>query len=72
MGKPTQRRQPSRIRKQIATERSAPKYFAAVFVFLFAVAVFSPARSAGFVWDDQPYNLTGNPALMRGDVAAFW
>lgn len=72
MGTRKQRRQPSAIQEQAAKARSATRYFGSVLIFLFAIAVFWPSRSAGFVWDDQPYNLAGNPALMRGDVAAFW
>jgi hypothetical protein len=45
-----------------------------MYAVLFAgtLAVFWPSRSAAFVWDDLPYNLAGNPALMRGDYSAFW
>lgn len=72
MGTRKQRRQPSPIQEQTAKARNATRYFGPVLIFLFVIAVFWPSRSAGFVWDDQPYNLAGNPALMRGDVAAFW
>src|SRR4029453_3167408 len=42
------------------------------FLFFVSFATFWLSRDAGFVWDDQPYNLAGNPALMRGDSAIFW
>ena len=41
-------------------------------MFLVSLATFWPSRDAAFVWDDQPYNLAGNSAVMRGDYAFFW
>jgi len=41
-------------------------------MFLVSLATFWAARDAAFVWDDQPYNLAGNPAVMRGHYASFW
>ena len=41
-------------------------------LFAFSLASYWNSRSFEFVWDDQPYNLAGNPALMNRDYAAFW
>ena len=48
------------------------RFGAAVLLFFLSLAVFWPSRGADFVWDDQPYNLAGNDALMRGDYVGFW
>jgi len=71
VGTRKQRRKVLPNRKPASAEPTK-QYLGAVLVFLLAIAAFWPSRSAGFVWDDQPYNLAGNPALMRGEYAAFW
>src|SRR4029078_8545717 len=65
-------RQISRIQKRTATERGGKQCLCAALPFFLALLVFWPSRSDGFVGDDHPYNLAGNPALMRCDFAAFW
>src|SRR5690242_20234278 len=44
----------------------------AALLFLMSLLLFWPSRTAAFVWDDLPYNLAGNPALMRGDYGELW
>src|SRR5437016_1865953 len=68
----SRKKRPAKPRNEPPRPRGFLAAKLAVLVFALSAALYWPARSYGFVWDDEPLNLGQNHELRLGHYGYFW